>query len=386
MKTKNKQTKKKKSKIYMNKAKLIISGIVLLCGTILCLMLFEFKTVKGKELGVLETWGQGVVDKVLQPKNYYLFPGFTQEIYTYDASSQVFVMNDKPDHEEPGNGRRKDAYLVQSQEGQDLTISMNLRWRINPSKLIDIHKTVGKDIEEKIIRPVLMRVVKDEATKMRAIEAYSGEGLVRLQSNIQLALQGSGEGAELSQRGIIVENFVIEHIALDPKYIEEIKGKQIATQRQLRGVEEQRAAEVDALVAKSKAQADLNKAVVEAQRDKEVMVLAAQAQNEKAILAAKAEQQKRILEAEGQRDADIAKSKGVLALGEAEATAQKLKLQAYAVPGAESFVKIEVSKNMAQAYQGIKGYLPADLKINILSDSFDKALDVGTGNPVVLKK
>lgn len=363
--------------------KLAVIGVLALVLILGFFMLFDITTIKGNELGVKETWSSGVVAEVYQPKMYFLMPGET--LYPYDASSQVFVMNDKPMHMEGKTsiGREKDAYKVQSSEGQDMTISLNLRWRINPEKLVAIHKTVRKDIEEKLIRPVVMRVVKDEATKMKAIDAYSGEGLVRLQTVIQAALTGTGEGAELKERGVMVENFVIEHIELDPKYIEEIKGKQIAMQQSLRAVEEQKAAEAKALVAKAEAQADFNKRSVEAERDAKVMVTAAQAENEKAILTAKAEQQKLTLEAEGKKAAMIATAEGTLAMGKAEAQAKELLLKAWAVPGAESFVKVEVSKNLGTAFSGIKGYLPSDMKVNLITDNFVKAVDTMTGSPVV---
>jgi len=103
--------------------------------------------------------------------------------------------------------------------------------------------------------------------------------------------------------------------------------------------------------------------------------LQAQADNERAIIAAHAEQQKRVLEAEGQRDADIAKSKGVLALGQAEAEANKLRLQSYAVPGADTFAKIEIAKQLAPAFSGIKGFLPADMKVNLLTGNFVDAVE-----------
>lgn len=379
----------------MKSAKLIISGIVLLIALVVTLMAFKIVTIEGNQLGVKETWANGVEESILQPKTYFLFPGWSQNVIKYDASSQVFVMNDKPvGTEKTATGRDQDAYLVQSQEGQDMRISLNLRWRLDAVKLVSIHKTVRLDVEEKIIRPVVMRVVKDEATKMKAIEAYSGEGLVRLQSNIQTALTGSGEGAELRQRGIIVENFVIEHIQLDPKYIEEIKGKQIATQRSLRAVEEQKAADAEALVAKAKAQSDLNKAVVEAQRDKEVMVLKAEAEQEKQILAAKGQQQqltieaegskaKLIAEAEGKKQAMIATAEGTLAMGKAEAAAKELMLTAYNVKGADAWVKVQVAENVAKAFGNIKGYLPADMKVNLLTENFGKSVDSLTGNVVV---
>lgn len=355
-------------------------GVIFLVIVAVLFLAFDITTIKGNELGVKETWSSGVVNEVYQPKMYFLMPGET--LYPYDASSQVFVMNDKPSAQERiAQGREKDAYKVQSSEGQDMTISLNLRWRINPLKLVEIHKTVRNDIEEKLIRPVVMRVVKDEATKMKAIDAYSGEGLVRLQASIQTALTGSGEGAELKERGVIVESFVVERIELDPKYIEEIKGKQIATQKTLRAAEEQKAAEAQALVAKAEAQADFNKRTVEAERDAKVMVTAAQAENEKAILTAKAEQQKLTLEAEGKKAAMIATAEGTLAMGKAEAQAKELMLKAYAAPGADSWVKVEVSKNLSTGISGIKGYLPSDLQVNLLTENFTKAVDSLTGQP-----
>lgn len=368
----------------MKSAKLIISGIVLVIALVLTLMAVKIVTIEGNQLGVKETWATGVETNIMQPKTYFLFPGWSQTVIKYDASSQVFVMNDKEAaNGEKGAGRAKDAYLVQSQEGQDMKISLNLRWRIDPLRLVQIHKTVRNDIEDKIIRPVVMRVVKDEATKMKAIDAYSGEGLVHLQSSIQTALSGEGEGKELAERGVIVENFVIEHIELDPAYIAEIKQKQIATQKTLRAAEEQKAADAQALVAKALAQADYNKQVVEAERDAKVKVTAAQAANESAIIAAKAEQQKQILEAEGKKTAMIAIAEGTLAQGKAEAEAKKLALSAWAVPGADAFVKVEVSKNLGTAYAGIKGYLPESMTMNVMTENFMKGLDAGTGNVIV---
>lgn len=379
----------------MKPAKLIISGIVLLAIMVMTLIMVKIVTVEGNQLGVKETWNGGVEEVILQPKTYFLFPGWSQTVYKYDASSHVFVMNDKAEGQgEKGNGRENDSYLVQSQEGQDMKISLNLRWRIDPTHLVQLHKTVRNDIEDKIIRPVVMRVVKDQATQMKAIDAYSGDGLVRLQANIQNALAGQGEGKELEQRGIIVENFVIEHIELDPAYIAEIKKKQIATQSQLRAVEEQKAAEADALVAKSKAQADLNIQVVAADRDSQITVIKAKADNEKVVIAAKAqgeqvkiaaeaEQQKQIMEAEGKQKAMVAIAEGTLAQGKAEANARELMLKAYAVPGADAWVRVEVSKNVAIAFQNIKGYLPSDMKVNLLTENFGKSVDALTGNPII---
>lgn len=374
-------------------------GIVGIVGLIVIFTMVKFTTIRGNEYGVLETWSGGVQPDILQPKTHILFPGFTQTVYIYDGASQVFVMNDKSMREEKtAAGRERDSYLVQSQEGQDMKISLNLRWHIDPAKLVSLHKTVRNDIEDKIIRPVVMRVVKDEATRLKAIYAYSGEGLVQLQSSIQAALAGAdaSEGKELRERGIIVENFVIEHIGLDPNYIAEIVKKQIAVQQQLRAVEEQKAAEAEALVAKSKAQADLNTQVVAGERDAQLVVIkakaaaeqvtvnaeaqakqvtiAAKAAAEQVQVAAEAQKQQMTLLGEGQKMKLIAEAEGILAQGKAEAMAKQLMLESYKAAGADAYVKVEIAKALAEGTKGIQGYLPNNFNPTVISGNFMEAI------------
>ena len=376
---------------------LVVVGLIIVALVAVSILMVDIVTVAGNQIGVLETWKDGVVEPAKQPKTYVLIPGFMKKIYTYDVSSQVFVMNDVT--ERVAKGRRQDSYLVQSTEGQDMRISLNVQWRMDPAKVIQIHKTIRYDIEEKILRPGIMRIVKDAATTRNAIEAYSGPGLVELQSDIfdrMVAPDG-----ELRTRGVIVENFVIEGIGLDRDYVGQIKAKQVAIQRKLRADEETTAAEAEALRAKAEAQADYEKQVVEAKRDKEVGILDAQKQAEQEVLRAEAEARKVVLAAqaaaqqvelaaaakktqvvlaaEGERDAGELRATAILAIGQAEAEATKLKLGAYAVPGADVFVKIEVAKQMAQGFKNISGYLPQDMKINLLSESFLDAVRQVTG-------
>lgn len=370
------------------KHKLVISGISIIATLVILLFFFKIVTIEGNQLGVMESWKDGVRNEILLPKTYVLSWGFTKEIYKYDAASRIFVMNDGTSStEKVAEGREQDAYLVQSQEGQDMKISLNLRWRINPEKLVHIHKTVRQDIEEKLIRPEIMRVVKDKATQKKAIEAYSGDGLVKLQLEIQNALSGKDNSGsnELLERGIVVENFVIENIVLEPKYIEEIKQKQIATQRTLRAAEEQKAAEAEALVAKAKAQADYNKMVVEAERDAKVMVTKAQAENEKVIIAAKAaaeqvtiaaeaEKQKMVLEGEGKKLSMVSIADGTLAQGKADAVSKELLLTAYNKAGTNAFIQIEIAKAVSEGFKNIQGYLPEKINITTLSRNFVDAV------------
>lgn len=363
----------------MNKVKLVIGGIGVVIATIVFMAAVDFSTVKGHQLGVLETWGDGVKEKIYPPGTHTLMPGFMNQMYTYDMNVQEHLL---------------EGYKIQAADNQDVTVTAVIRWRRDPSKLRDHHIKCRDNPEVRIIAPTLLRVIKDKVTMKKAIEGYSGEGLVQLQKDIEDALLAD---QDLKNYGIIVEMFAIKDTDLNPAFISEIENRQIAIQRQARAIEEQKAADADALVAKAKAQADYNKTLVEAQRDKEKAVLAAEAQNEQTILAAKAaneseilkakaEQQKLILESEGKKQAAIAEAEGILALGKSKAEAQRLQLQAYAVQGADSYVKVEVAKSAAEAFKNIKGYLPSDMKVNLLTDNFNTAVDTLTGNTVVPTK
>lgn len=338
---------------------LIVFGVVALVMLIGVLIFFKTETVLGHEVGVLETWTGGVQNEILTPRTYFFSPGFLVQVIKYDCSSQVFEMS------------KNNAYPVQSSEGQTMRMELNLRWRLDPQKVISVHKTVRTDIEEKVVRPVLLRVVKDKATTRKAIDAYSGEGLVSLQNDIQ---KGLIENQDYLDRGIVVENFVIQHIDLDPAYSEEISKKQIAIQRELRASQEEKAALAEAKKAKAEAQANYEKSVVEAERDKQVGVLEAEKTSEQEVLRAEAQKKKTVLEAEAEKEAGILRAQGIIALGEAEAKTKRLQMEAYSAAGAERFVQMEISKNMSQAFQNIRGYLPESMKINVLSESFDKGI------------
>ncbi len=354
--------------------KKVIIGAGALFVLIVLSLLFKVVSIEGNYMGVKESWMGGVEKEPLMPKTYFLFPGFMYSIYKYDMSSRVFVMNDTPSRiENIARGRELDSYLVQSKEGQDMHVSMNIRWRLDPTKLIEIHKMTRESFEEKLIRPVMLRVVKDQSTQRTAIEAYSGDGLVKLQRDIEHALMD--EGSELRQRGVIVENFVIEGIGLDPQYIGEIKSRQVATQKELRAKAEELAAIAQSKQVKAEAQADFERTVVQAERDKQVGILKAEKEAQQQILGAEAAKKQVVLAAEGEKDASVLRAQAVIAMGEADASAKKAQLAAYAVSGADAFVKIEVSKNLSEAFKNIQGYLPSDMHINLLSDSFMKSVE-----------
>ena len=357
--------------------KTVIIAVGLLSVVITFFAITDIKTIKGSEVGVKEDWWRGVQDEPLRPGTYFVKPW--ESIQSYSTAVQVFVMNDRSS-EESGVGRQTDSYLVQSKDSQDLHLSLQVQWRIDPAQVVTIHKNVGpENIEERLLRPTMLRIVKDEATMREAIDAYSGLGLVELQKAIETDLNNP-EG-ELRARGVIVDSFVIEHIALDPDYVKEITARQIAKQKELRANQEEKAATAEAAKAKAVAQADYETALVEAERDKAVQVLAAEANNEQEVLKAEAEKQKVVLASEAKKESGENEAVAILAIGKATAEAKQLEFAAYGAQGADLYARIQIADAMAEAFGGIKGYLPENMQIFTLGENFLDTVEnvVGAG-------
>lgn len=358
---------------------------MLILSIFLWCLVIKMVTIRGNEKGVKEDWKLGVIAEPLGPGTYFIWR-WTQSITKYDMSMRVFVMNNIPsDQDKVTQGRETDAYEVQSSEGQKLTISMTLQWQPDSEKIVEIHKSVREAIEEKVIRPALMRIVKDEATTRTAIIAYSGVGLVKLQSDIQSALLNTSR-CDLKIKGVNVALFVIEKIKLDHDYELEIAAKQVAIQKNLRLMEEEKTAIQQKAKNTAEESAKAQVAVIAAERDKKVgitnaelgkqkAILDAEGENQRVVIAAKAQAEKLIAEAKGQMDADIMHAKAIEAIGKAEALAAKLKYEALQAQGSDNFVKMEVAKSMASAFQNVKGYLPNNMTFNTLATDYMRGVN-----------
>ena len=370
---------------------LIGTGIAILVLLVASILSVDVVKVQGNEFGIKETMNGGVEDKVYGSKTY-IIPGWN-EMYRYSTTPSIFVMNSRS-NDERANGRPNDSFVTKSLDNQNVTLDLALQWHFNREKGVEIHNSyhahVGTDdweriVEERTIRQTLMEAVNTSVNTRRAIDAYSGEGFVKMQADILAKLKDPNN--ELSQKGIVVETFVIEKIALDTSYIDEITKRQVAQQRELRAAAEEQAALAEARRAKAEAQTEYEQVVMKARQVKEQGVLASEGEAQQKINAAKAQAEQQVIEAKGQaekivlaanaeREAAEARAAAIRAIGEAEAAAKLANMNAYNSTGAENFVKIEVARSMADAFKGIQGYIPQEMTVNTFTNSWMDALNV----------
>ena len=169
---------KQKKTSNMNPVKTIVISVGAIIATVAFLLTVEFARVKGNQMGILETWSDGVVDKVYQPGKHMLIPGFSKDMIVYDMNLQSYTLQN---------------YNVQASDNQNVSITATIRWKRDPKLLKEHHKMVRDNPEKRLIEPTMFRIIKDNVTMKRAIDGYSGVGLVALQNDIEKAIRADAE-------------------------------------------------------------------------------------------------------------------------------------------------------------------------------------------------
>lgn len=338
----------------------VLAGFGTLVLAILIFLFAGLATIEGDERAVIQTWS-GVQDALWSDGTHPYVPLWTTP-HVYKIGAEKFIMGQA----ELYNGKGSDtvdypAFTVTtggSGKEQPATFSVTLNYRLDPDKLVALHRKAKGRYEDLVIKPNLTRIISDMATTKTVLEFYSGEGRVALQNDIKKAIEVHPALAEV---GIIVDEFVIDAINLDPNYVAEITGRQLATQKKLRAIEEARAAEEVAKKVEAEAEADKLRRIVAAEATKEEKIRAAQAQAEEVKLAADANAHQIKAKAEAERFRKEQDAKGLLAQGMAEAqVAKEKKVSKYeGQAGArQAAVEIEQAKTERMKNMKITGVIP----------------------------
>ena len=272
--------------------KAIIGGILGLgtLGSLITLaFLLNWVKIEGVERAVIQNWNTGVQEEVLASGTHFYIP-LTTTPYIYDVGSSKFIMGKGEYYS--GEGDDKVDYpaftLTVGGEGQEqpVTFSVTLNYQLDPSKLVALHNKAQSNYEDLVIKPNITRLISNAATTKSVLSFYSGTGRVELQNEIENAITSHPALAEI---GIIVDTFVIDSIDLDPAYVAEIQGRQLATQKRLKAIEERKAADEVAKRVEAEAQADKLKRIVAAEASKQEAIKGAEASKAKRVLASEAE-------------------------------------------------------------------------------------------------
>lgn len=144
-----------------------------------------------------------------------------------------------------------------SSETQDLFVVATANISVNPNDVQDLYRNVGPDYVDKLVRPRLLQIFKDETVKYESIEIAPNREVIRAAIRARLR-------TELSDFSINVDDLLIDNLDFRPEFKEAIEAKQIASQEALRQQELVAAREAEARQRAAEAQGNADKLRIEA--------------------------------------------------------------------------------------------------------------------------
>jgi prohibitin 1 len=121
----------------------------------------------------------------------------------------------------------KESASVPSSEGLMMSLDTSLIFHLNPDRAADVFQKIGADYQNKVVEPTLRAAIRESTASHSANALYTGEReIVAKQIFEQLT-------AQLSQRGMTVENVLLRDIQLPATLKTSIEAKQQAEQEAL---------------------------------------------------------------------------------------------------------------------------------------------------------
>ncbi len=140
----------------------------------------------------------------------------------YDLRRQEYTMSASP-----VEAKRKgvvDALWTPTKEGLEVGLDLTCWYRISPEMVWMIHKNIGPDYEEKVIRPAIRGLVRITISKYGIMEVYSGKR-EEIQKEITNRLREL-----LKPDGIIIEGVILRNVRFTEDFAKAIEEKQVAQQ------------------------------------------------------------------------------------------------------------------------------------------------------------
>lgn len=247
------------------------AAILLVVSVVLFVLGSGLVYVESNERGVVKTVrAGGVRPQALDSGLHWIVP-VVEQVVTYDISNQTYTMSFIP---QEGQIQGDDSIRARTKDGQEVIIDASVIYRIDPTKVVELHRVWQNNYENGVVRPEVRGVIRDAVSQYGVEEVVSTKRAEMVEIiSIQLSESFGANNLELL-------DFILRDIHFSEEYAAAVEQKQIAEQQaqQAKFVVEQKRQEAEQ--ARQVAQGQADAAVIAAQGAAEAQIIQAQAQAE----------------------------------------------------------------------------------------------------------
>lgn len=173
----------------------------------------------GKRVVVFNSFS-GVEQRTLGEGMHLLVP-YIQTPVSYSVRTNTYTMSSQ---EGEGVGARDGALNCLTSDGQKIQIDLSLRYHLNPETVWKLHKEVGPDYLDKIIRPGIRSIVRNAVANYPVIEVYSSKRQ-DIQNDIEKKIN-----VALAKYHITASEVLVRNVTFTEEFAKAVEMKQVALQ------------------------------------------------------------------------------------------------------------------------------------------------------------
>jgi len=141
----------------------------------------------------------------------------------YPIYWKTYTMSSKPTE---GQTQGNDSIRARTSDGQEVSLDCSVIFRIDPTQVIRIHVDWQHRYEDDFVRPIVRGYVRTQVSQFTVREVNSS-ARKDLEDTLDRTLR-----EEFTNKGLILDQFVLRDIAFSPEYSMAIEHKQVALEGQ----------------------------------------------------------------------------------------------------------------------------------------------------------
>ncbi|MBI3328045.1 MAG: prohibitin family protein, partial [Nitrospinae bacterium] len=185
----------------------------------------SLRVIEGGHRGVVFHLVQGVQERTLGEGIHFLLP-VLHRLTVYDMRSRVYYVQSRAEPSRRGPGKPENPLLwTPTADGLKVGLDLSVRYRLDPTRLPELHRNVGPQFEEKVVHPIAWNVTRLVASEYSLLDVY-GKHRHEIQQQAFERVK-----ALFARDGLICEALLLRDVMFTEEFEKTLVTKMIAEQK-----------------------------------------------------------------------------------------------------------------------------------------------------------
>ncbi len=151
---------------------------------------------------------------------YFLIPLF-ESVTVYDIKVQTYNLTKSPIE---GEIRGEDSLQALTADGQRVFLDISVRFRLNPDKLPELHRSIGKNYIQSIVRPQIRNEARIAVSNFYVMELYTTK-----RESFQKVIEERLKNV-FPKYNILLDSVLVRDVRVSDEFQKALENKHIAQQ------------------------------------------------------------------------------------------------------------------------------------------------------------